>query len=404
VTLRERLLAGEHHGCATWEEVARKFGCNGRTLRRVREQLGMTGAVPESGIAHPELGTHRTKPTVHNRAEAKWPSVAEFDAAHDIDAVPHGHSIKGVSSFIVDGEIRGQWIKTTAQNDERAAWLDAIRNLDATIPRVEPLEPPASVDEDLLAVYPVGDPHVGLLSWHEDAGENFDLEIAERHLVAAFAHLVKLAPSAKKALLIFIGDNTHADGQSNTTTKGTRVDVDGRTIKMARTIINAIRHAVRLVLEKHAEAEVKVERGNHDELLSAMIALALSLLYEDEPRVTIDVSPEVFHWFRFGKNLIGTHHGDKVKPMDLLGVMAVDRRDDWSATEHRRFYLGHFHHQIVKEVPGLICEYLPTLASSDAWHRSMGYRSQRAMYMDVFHREWGHVNRHIVGIQQLRAA
>jgi hypothetical protein len=90
--------------------------------------------------------------------------------------------------------------------------------------------------------------------------------------------------------------------------------------------------------------------------------------------------------------------------MDLLGVMVVDRAADWSETAHRRFYLGHYHHQIVKEVPGLICEYLPTLASSDAWHRSMGYRSQRAMYMDVFHREHGHVNRHIVGIDQLRSS
>jgi hypothetical protein len=70
VTLRERLLAGEHHGCATWEEVARKFGCNGRTLRRVREQFGMTGndPVPKTGIDMPKPGT------------AKWPSVAEFDS------------------------------------------------------------------------------------------------------------------------------------------------------------------------------------------------------------------------------------------------------------------------------------------------------------------------------------
>jgi hypothetical protein len=28
----------------------------------------------------------------------------------------------------------------------------------------------------------------------------------------------------------------------------------------------------------------------------------------------------------------------------------------------------------------------------------MGYRSQRAMYMDVFDRNDGHINRHIVGI------
>jgi hypothetical protein len=423
-TLRERLIAGEHHGCASWAEVARSLGVDERRLRVVRKTLEGDGhrvTLSPSIIRKTDkcieasIPPHETKPTVKVCAgytptdpvgpnpENKWRNVEAFDALSDV--VPEKHAIKGVSTLLdADGSIKQQWVKTTAQDDERTTWLDAIRSMSETLPRVESTPAPEYVDYDLLAVYPVGDPHVGLLAWHEDAGENFDLDIAERNLVAAFAHLVNLAPAAKRALLIFIGDNTHADGQSNTTTKGTRVDVDGRTVKMARTIINAIRHAVRIVLTKHAEAEIKIERGNHDELLSAMIALALSLLYEDEPRVTVDVSPEVFHWYRFGACLIGTHHGDRVKPMDLLGVMAVDRKDDWSSTTHRRFYLGHLHHQIVKEVPGLICEYLPTLASSDAWHRSMGYRSQRAMYMDVFHRERGHVNRHIVGIEQLRVA
>ena len=249
-----------------------------------------------------------------------------------------------------------------------------------------------------------GDPHVGLLAHKEDAGENFDLKIAKRNLVGAFQHLTNLAPSAAEALLIFIGDNNHADGQSNTTTKGTRVDVDGRIVKVTRETIDIGRIAIDLALKKHGRARLIWERGNHDELIAAMTALSFSYIYENDPRVSVDISPEMFHWYRFGANLIGTHHGDKVKPMDLLGVMAVDRQQDWGETKHRRFYLGHYHHQMVKEVPGLICEYLPTLASSDAWHRSMGYRAQRAMYMDVFHREHGHINRHIVGLSQLRAA
>lgn len=323
-----------------------------------------------------------------------------------VDVVPPRHIIKGVSSLIdgETGEIKQQWIKTTAQNDERAEWLEAIRSVGESLDRIEPTQPPEHSDDDLLAVYPVGDPHIGLRAWHEDSGENFDLNIAERDLVNAFQHLIALAPPTNEALIILIGDTAHADGQNNTTTKGTRVDVDSRTVKMARVIVRICRRAIDLALEKHGRVTMIIERGNHDELISAMLALALGLAYENEPRVTIDQSPAMYHWFRFGANLIGTHHGDKAKPMDLLGVMAVDRAADWSATKHRRFYCGHFHHQIVKEVPGLIVEYLPTLASSDAWHHAMGYRSSKAMYMDVMHREWGHINRHIVGIHQLRAA
>jgi hypothetical protein len=433
MTLAERLLAGEHHGCESWAAVARRFGVDEKRLRVVRKTLAgrglpvsltdREGNVPgdgASGVCVPER--EGSNPSVDIRPDrGRWPSVAAFDAGLDeriavartgagqerarqviaAPVVPAGHVLGGVSSYVVDGEVRGQWIKTKAENDERAAWLDALRSMSSDLPRCEAIAEPEHQNDDLLVVLPVGDPHVGLLSWHEDAGENFDLKIAERNLVAAFANLIARAPAASEALLVFIGDNTHADGQQNTTTKGTRVDVDGRTVKMARTIIDCVRQAVALSLEKFGRVTVIVERGNHDELLSAMIALALAMHYEDEPRVTVDQSPEMYHWFRFGSVLIGTHHGDKAKPEQLLGVMAVDRQKDWGETSHRRFYCGHYHHQIVKELPGLIVEYLPTLASSDAWHRAMGYRSSRAMYMDVFHREWGHIDRHIVGIRQL---
>ena len=426
MTLAERLLAGEHHGCATWQDVAAKFGVNERSLRTVRKILAGTGRpvalmgeigqacksagldkIPNEGTRGPDLGTAnspvKTATPVPDYRDVdkstavadKWPSVEQFDRMTTV-----GES----TLYDSDGNVKLTWVKTKAENDERHDWLQAIREMSATLPRCEPVDVPEFSDDDLLVVLPVGDPHVGLLSWHEDAGENFDLEIAERNLVAAFENLIQRAPSAARCLLIFIGDNTHADSQHNTTTKGTRVDVDGRTVKMVRTILDIIRRVVALSLAKFGHAEVKIERGNHDELISALTALALSMFYENEPRVTIDVSPEMYHFYRFGQNLIGTHHGDKAKPEQLLGVMACDRAKDWGETTHRRFYCGHYHHQIVKELPGLIVEYLPTLASSDAWHRAMGYRSQRAMYLDVFHREWGHVDRCIVGIRQLQRA
>jgi hypothetical protein len=409
MTLAERLLAGEHHGCTTWAAAARRLGVDEKRLRVVRKTLAAKGSsiglVTDREESKPakgspgELITDREesyREPVENTIR-QWPSVEAFDREDRM--VTTGES----TLYDADGNVRLTWVKTKAENDERRDWLQAIRDMAPLLP-AEPVEPTALSDSDLLVVLPVGDPHVGLLSWREDAGENFDLKIAERNLVAAFRNLIDRAPSASEALLVFIGDNTHADGQHNTTTKGTRVDVDGRTVKMARTIIDVIRQAVAMSLTKFGRVTVIVERGNHDELLAAMLALALALHYESEPRVSIDQSPEMFHWFRWGSVLIGTHHGDKAKPEQLLGVMAVDRADDWSACAHRRFYCGHYHHQIVKELPGLIVEYLPTLASSDAWHRAMGYRSARAMYMDVFHREWGHIDRCIVGIRQLRAA
>lgn len=397
----ELLRLARLHG--TMAKIGAACGMTGEALRGCWRALVAGGEVPPwidfvgDGLTSPVL----TSPAQDNSpAHEKWPNVAAFDAEVPAPVVPSGHVLRGVSTLVDEtGAIKQQWIKTKQEDDDRLLWLTELRAIGDSIERVPPQPAPEHSNDDLLVVLPAGDPHVGLLSWHEDAGENFDMEIAERNLVAAFDRLISLAPAAAQALLIFIGDNTHADGQANTTTKGTRVDVDGRTVKMMRTTIRACRRAIDLSLARFGRSHVIVERGNHDELLSAMLALALSLAYENEPRVTVDVSPEVFHWFRFGSVLIGTHHGDRVKPADLLGVMAVDRQADWGETKQRRFYCGHLHHLQTKEVPGLIVETLPTLSAADAWHRSMGYRSQRAMYMDVFHRDGRHINRHFVGIE-----
>lgn len=378
-----------------YKSATDRLRANGKAFPTLAELRQGQQAAP--GEEMPDLNTAAAMPA-RTAGSNPWPSLAAFDDP-PLPAMPQGHRVRGVSTLVdSQGETVQQWIKTTAADDVRQDWLEAIREMCTGVVPVQPVEWTAAIDSDTLSVYPVGDPHVGLMAWHEDAGENFDLKIAERNLVAAFERLIDLAPSSHEALIIFIGDNTHSDGQANTTTKGTRVDVDGRTIKMMRTVVSVARRAIDLTLAKHARVTMIVERGNHDELLSAMLAMALGLLYEGEPRVTIDQSPEMFHWYRFGAVLIGSHHGDKTKPIDLLGVMAVDQARAWGETKHRRFYVGHRHHLETKEVPGVVIETLPTLASSDAWHRSMGYRSSRAMYMDVFDRNDGHVNRHIVGI------
>lgn len=399
-------------GASSWNEVARRLGWTEKALQRQRERIRLSGRA-EPKLAELQDGSQgvealgctiedSTRDPIHDFADEE----PTQPGAPPLPAIGSGFRVSKKSTLIdaQTGEAKLQWIKASANDDGRQDWLDAFLANLGPLPPLPQRAEPTNDNADLLTCYPVGDQHIGLLAWHEDAGENFDMDIAERNLVAAFEHLVTLAPNSEEALLIYVGDNAHADSQSNTTTKGTRVDADGRTVKMARRIVRTIRRNVESVLRKHARARIIVERGNHDELISALITLGLALLYENEPRVSVDESPEMFHWWRFGSVLIGTHHGDKAKPMDLLGVMAVDRVEDWSATKHRRFYCGHLHHQITKEVPGIILHYLPTLAGSDAWHRAMGYRSQRAMYMDVYHRERGHINRHFVGIEMLEAA
>lgn len=319
---------------------------------------------------------------------------------------PDGFSVKGVSSYYgADGELRGQWVKTRRDDEQRlAALMDAMQMLAEPFKGVaDPVPTPTALEDDLLTVYPMGDPHIGLFSWHKETGEDFDLKIAERDLVAAVDHLVGLAPASREAIVVSLGDALHSDGKRNMTTSGTPVDVDTRWSKMFSVAVRAMRRCVERALEKHERVKVICVTGNHDEHLSLVLALCLAQFYEREPRVDVDTSPAKFFWHRFGKCLLGFHHGDACKREALPSVMACDRREDWGQTEYRAWYVGHVHHEIVKEYPGCTVESFRTLAPKDAWHAASGYRSMQDMKCDVWHREYGRIMRHAVGIKQVRS-
>lgn len=117
---------------------------------------------------------------------------------------PEGFSVKGVSTYYdQNGDIRGQWVKTKREEEDKlAALLSAMSHVaDAWQGEAEPAPLPATPRNDqLLAVYPMGDPHVGMFAWGAETGANFDLKIAERNLCAAVDALVAVAPPAKQEI------------------------------------------------------------------------------------------------------------------------------------------------------------------------------------------------------------
>lgn len=320
-------------------------------------------------------------------------------------AAPQGFAVKGVSSYYDgEGNLRGQWVKTKRDEEQKFELLvDALQTIAEPFKgAADPVAVPQASENDLLCIYPMGDPHLGMFAWAAETGADFDLTIAERNLVTAVDQLVALAPPAREALIINLGDFFHSDNGSNRTARsGHALDVDTRWAKVLSVGIRAMRRCIDRALAHHEHVTVVCEIGNHDDHSAMMLALCLSNYYEREPRVTIDTSPAKFHWHRFGLNLIGITHGDTVKAQNLPGVMAVDRASDWGETKYRYWYTGHVHHESVKEYPGCVVETFRTLAPRDAWHAAAGYRSGQDMRMDVLHRTRGRINRHVVGIDML---
>ncbi len=323
---------------------------------------------------------------------------------------PEGYYTKGKSILYgADGKVKLTWHKTNAEREQQLAMLlDAVRAGLTDLPQAPSVFPLVNHDEwpvssDLLTVYPMGDPHLGMLAWPAETGNAFDLAIAERDLYAAVDYLVSKAPPSREALIVNLGDFFHADNKLGTTFAGTRLDTDGRWPKVLAIGIKLMRRCIDRALEKHERVTVINEIGNHDTHTSIVLAVALAQFYENNPRVSIDTSPAPHHWYRFGKVLIGTHHGDKTRREDLMGVMATDQRKAWGECEFCYWYLGHVHHDTLKELAGCTAESFRTLAGKDDWHNGKGYRSGRDMKLIVHHREYGEVGRYTANIALIHA-
>lgn len=333
-----------------------------------------------------------------------------YSPEHDLTRpVAPGQMLRGASTLYRRGEPEPvlQWVKTSADDEAREALMrQAVAALSEECRALAPLtEKPSRTLSDLLAVYPFGDPHFGMHAWAQEAGDDFDLKIARALTLAAVDRLVQAAPAAKTAIFLPLGDIFHANDQSNQTPAHKhQLDTDGRFVKVLQVGIQTFRHAILRCLEKHDKVIVRFVTGNHDPQAVWALAFTIAAYFELEPRVEVDLSPAAHWFFRFGSVLIGSTHGDKTKHRDLLGVMAVDRAEDWGQTKHRYFYTGHVHSQIVTELPGLVCESFRTLAAKDAYAAGAGYRAGRDMRCIVHHRDHGEIERHRCDVGMLEPA
>lgn len=302
-----------------------------------------------------------------------------------------------------DGEIKLQWLKTEAQTRNPEQWAEYLKDVFSGVDRVKRIElKKMTRRKDLMTVYPIGDHHVAMYAWAEETGDDYDIKVADKLLTSAMAHLVEQSEPCEQALIVNVGDFFHVDNLKNETARsGNSLDVDTRYAAMIRAGIKMLRVCIELALEKHANVKIINAIGNHDDIGSLWLSLALSLLYEKNPRVQIETSPSKFHYHQFGNVLIGVTHGDTGRPEKLAGVMAADRPDMWGTTKFRYWITGHVHHRTQVELPGVMWETFRTLAARDAWAHSRGYRAGRDMTCIRFHAEFGEVGRNTFNVAML---
>lgn len=312
--------------------------------------------------------------------------------------VPEGHLIKGVSALInEDGREIVKWVKTREGVLDPLQVADLLKkSFEDYKPAAKPKPEPKNVDDDLCTLIPCNDWHLGMYAWGQQTDMNWDLAIASKAIRKAAHDVIERSPASVEGIILIGGDLLHADNQENRTAKsGNQLDVDGRYPKILLGASQLIVEVIDAALLRHEHVTVRILPGNHDEHSAVAVAYFLLAWYKNEMRVTIDVDPSLFWWFRFGFCLFGATHGHTVKIGKMPEIMAHRRAKDWGETKFRYIHGFHLHHtaKFASEGAGVISEIHQAPIPQDAWHFNSGFLSGRSMQAITYHRDYGEVGR-----------
>lgn len=325
---------------------------------------------------------------------------AGYSPAHDMTRpVPDGFNVKGVSTYYNrEGEVTGQWVKSSADDIAReAAVRAAFSAMAAELPKVAPVPAPGDTSPELLNLFTFSDYHLGMRSETRISGEPWNIGIAERMLSRAFDYMIAAAPKAETAFINQLGDFLHHDALLPVTpTHGHVLDADCSLPTMAEAAVRVLRRMIDRALETHARVVVLLAEGNHDLVSSVWLRILFRTLYENEPRVTVIDSETPYYAHQHGRTMLAFHHGHMSKNEALPLLFATRFSAMWGATMYRVAHSGHRHHKHEKEHSGMEVLQHPTLAAPDAHANRGGWDSHRRTFAITYHAEHGEVARNTV--------
>lgn len=293
--------------------------------------------------------------------------VKECEAAGvDATTVTHGwYKGKSWSIFFKDGS-------------EREATYESLTDLitermSAHVPNYAPVNI-IPVRDPHLFVYDPADIHINKLATAYETGEDYNSQIAVQRCREGLQGLLNKSFGFKFDQILFIvgNDALNADGPQNSTTKGTRQDTH---LLWTEAFLMAYGIFVEQIetLGKIAPVVVKFNPSNHDVMAGWYLAQTLKTHFRLHDNVSFDCSTAHRKYHRYGKNLIGSTHGDGAKPDKLPMLMAYEAKKDWSDCKHYYFYTHHVHHKNSKDYGEVCVESLRSPSSADGWHDRNGF-------------------------------
>ncbi|HIC0443206.1 TPA: winged helix-turn-helix domain-containing protein [Escherichia coli] len=353
-------------------DISRKYGISDRVIRIRKAKLA------KKGVGHGR------------------------DVSH---LVPDGYKIKGTSSLVDEfGNTKLQWVKTDTDAERQVELMKAV--IEGMKSEITPVVPVKAVrtkrDDKLLNLYTVSDFHLGMLAWADESGDDWDMKIAEDLFSRWFDAAFQKAPDAGTGVINLLGDFAHFDSLvAVTPASGHALDADTRYQKLVRYMIRMVRRVVGMALVKHKNVRLLIVQGNHDESGMIWLAEMFSTLYDNEPRVFVDTSPDVYKMVQHGKTTLFFHHGHKARFDAIEPVMIAKFRKAFGESVYSYAHVGHLHHQKIVESRNMIVEQHRTLAAKDAYASRGGWMSGRSANVITYSAEYGEVARLTISPEML---
>jgi hypothetical protein len=367
-----------------------ELSVKGLTLRQIADEIGGN-----------HTNIHKAIQAIKKRAAGRGYSPND-DLNHP---TAPGFTTKRVSTaYGEDGSIKLQW---HIQEPEKIALEEMVAQLTEGLKDElkgihKPIPKPKGTDDQLMSAFIIGDHHLGMYAWGEEAGEDWDVDKSQKILRDAVDRLVAASPNASTGLLVNLGDFFHIQDTTNSTPASKNLlDADGRWGRTIRAGVQLLKWVIIRMLQKYKYVKVINARGNHDPDAALFLNVTLQTYFENEKRVQILDNFSKFVWLRWGKNLIVTHHGDKINYARLHEAVTRNLRKEWGESRRTYCWLGHVHHQQVKELGGMTAESFGILPPTDAWHAESGYGADRSMTCIVLHEDHGEITRLRVNADEL---
>lgn len=249
-------------------------------------------------------------------------------------------------------------------------------------------------DPHLLIIDPA-DIHIGKLSDSFETGEEYNNQIAVQRVKEGVQGIIRKARGFEINKIMFIAGNDvlHIDTPKRTTTSGTPQDTDGMwftNFMIAKQLYVDILEMLITIADVH----FVYNPSNHDYTHGFFLAQTIEAWFRKSKNITFDVSISHRKYFAYGKNLIGSTHGDGAKQQNLPQMMAHEVKELWARCKHYNIYTHHLHHKTAKDYMGVTVETLRSPSGTDSWHHRNGYQhSPKAVEGFLHHPEHGQIAR-----------